>query len=158
MNKFTEKITQMLKKDKKLLLIVLLGLSGMLLLLFSGNGKADDAPKENASDITAAEKHIEEKLSALLRGDKYSVDVTDAIIPRRPPNPGGKYKSPFLYQLTLTLHRRELAVLDNTYNYGDNIAVVHKCFPLALSVIAFSDLKVLTKRSVGRIPRRADAV
>lgn len=67
MNKFTEKITQMLKKDKKLLLIVLLGLSGMLLLLFSGNGKADDAPKENASDITAAEKHIEEKLSALVK-------------------------------------------------------------------------------------------
>ena len=61
MNNLREKITEMIKKDKKRLRIMILGLSGMLLLLFSGDAK-DEAPKENsASDISAVEKSIEEK-------------------------------------------------------------------------------------------------
>ena len=51
-------------------------------------------------------------------------------------------------------YQTALAKLLHSSNFGDNIAVVHKCFLPALSVIAFSDLKVLTKRSVGRISRR----
>ena len=46
------------------------------------------------------------------------------------------------------------SVLLHYKNKGDNITVIHKCFLPTLSVIAFSDLKVLTKRSVGRISRR----
>ena len=80
MNNLREKITEMLKKDKKLLIIMLLGLSGMLLLLFSGDGK-EEAPKENsASDISAVEKSIEEKLLSLIKtvdgAGKVNVIVT----------------------------------------------------------------------------------
>ena len=42
------------------------------------------------------------------------------------------------------------SILLHYKNKGDNITVIHKCFLPTLSVIAFSDLKVLTKRSVGR--------
>ena len=80
MNNLREKITEMLKKDKKLLIIMLLGLSGMLLLLFSGDGK-EEAPKENStSDISAVEKSIEEKLLSLIKtvdgAGKVNVIVT----------------------------------------------------------------------------------
>ncbi|MBO5396392.1 MAG: hypothetical protein J6A97_05870 [Clostridia bacterium] len=67
MNKLTEKITERLKKDKKLLLIVLLGFSGMLLLLFSGNGKTEAETRESCPDIAAVEEGIEEKLSSLIK-------------------------------------------------------------------------------------------
>ncbi len=67
MNKLTEKITERLKKDKKLLFILILGFSGMLLLLFSGSPKTEAVPKEGSSDIAEVEKSIEEKLSALIK-------------------------------------------------------------------------------------------
>ena len=67
MTKATEKITERLKKDKKLLFIVILGFSGMLLLLFSGNTKTEAAPKENNGEISAVEKELEEKLASLVK-------------------------------------------------------------------------------------------
>ena len=67
MNKLTEKITERLKKDKKLLIIVLLGLSGMLLLLFSGGENNEKQAEEISPDIAAVEKSIEEKLSSLIK-------------------------------------------------------------------------------------------
>ena len=67
MNKLTEKIAERLKADKKLLLIVLLGLAGMLLLLFSGTEKTEKVPDTISADITAVEKSIEEKLSLLIK-------------------------------------------------------------------------------------------
>lgn len=67
MEKLREKITERLKKDKKLLLIIILGFSGMLLLLFSGNGKAEAVPENSNYDIAAAEKSIEEKLLSIVK-------------------------------------------------------------------------------------------
>lgn len=67
MEKLREKITERLKKDKKLLLIIILGFSGMLLLLFSGNGKTEAVPENSNYDIAAAEKSIEEKLLSIVK-------------------------------------------------------------------------------------------
>ena len=67
MNKLTEKIAERLKKDKKLLIIVILGFSGMLMLLFSGGEKKDIRPDDSSPDITAIESTIEEKLCALIK-------------------------------------------------------------------------------------------
>lgn len=67
MNNLTEKIRERVKKDKKLLFIIVLGFSGMLLLLFSGNGKTEVTSKEKSSDIAVVEKSIEEKLSSLIK-------------------------------------------------------------------------------------------
>lgn len=67
MNNLLNKITEMLKKDKKLLIIMLLGLSGMLLLLFSGDGTKEAPAGNGASDISALEKGIEEKLLSLIK-------------------------------------------------------------------------------------------
>ncbi len=67
MSNLTEKIRERVKKDKKLLFIIVLGFSGMLLLLFSGSGKTEVSPKESSSDIAVVEKSIEEKLSALIK-------------------------------------------------------------------------------------------
>ena len=45
MDNLRKKLTERLKKDKKLLFIVLLGFSGMLLLLFSGDSTKESLPE-----------------------------------------------------------------------------------------------------------------
>lgn len=67
MIKMSEKITERLKKDKKLLFIVVLGFSGMLLLLLSGSQKTQADKKESPDEISAVESEIEEKLLALIK-------------------------------------------------------------------------------------------
>ncbi len=67
MNKLTEKITERLKADKKLLFILILGFSGMVLLLFSGNEKTETAPGDSGTEINAVEAELEEKLVSLIK-------------------------------------------------------------------------------------------
>ena len=67
MNKLTEKIARRLKADKRLLFIVLLGLAGMILLLFSGTEKNEAPAADSSTDITAVEAQLEEKLSSLIK-------------------------------------------------------------------------------------------
>ncbi len=67
MNKLTEKIAERLRADKKLLFIVILGFSGMVFLLFSGNDKSESLPKKTDTDITAVEQALEEKLMSLIK-------------------------------------------------------------------------------------------
>lgn len=67
MNKLTEKIKERLKADKKLLFILILGFSGMVLLLFSGNENSEAKPGDRETDITAVEAELEEKLMSLIK-------------------------------------------------------------------------------------------
>ena len=67
MDNLREKLTERLKKDKKLLFIVLLGFSGMLLLLFSGDSTKESLPENSSYDISTVEKSIEEKLLSLIK-------------------------------------------------------------------------------------------
>lgn len=68
MNKSVEKFINRIKQDKKLLFIILLGLSGMVLLLFSGssNSSAKEEKTEN-TDIYETAGKIEKELEELLR-------------------------------------------------------------------------------------------
>ena len=68
MNNTIGNFTERIKRDKKLLLIMISGFLGMLLLLassFSSEGKKDTAVKEY--DITAVEAEIEERLTLLVK-------------------------------------------------------------------------------------------
>lgn len=68
MNKSVEKFINRIKQDKKLLFIILLGLSGMVLLLFSGS--SDSSVKEEKTentDIYETAEKIEKELEELLR-------------------------------------------------------------------------------------------
>ena len=68
MNKTVEKFIEKIKQDKKLLFIVLLGLVGMILLLFSGNGNDSSEAKETEkNDIYETAGKIERELEELLR-------------------------------------------------------------------------------------------
>ncbi len=81
MNKTVEKLILRLKQDKKLLFIIVLGISGMLLLLFSG-GTSDNKKTvtEENTDIfeTAArmEKELEELLRTVEGAGKVKVMIT----------------------------------------------------------------------------------
>lgn len=68
MNKSVEKFINRIKQDKKLLFIILLGLSGMVLLLFSGSSdrSVKEEKTENTDVYETAEK-IEKELEELLR-------------------------------------------------------------------------------------------
>ncbi len=66
LNKTFMKLTERLKKDKKLLLITVLGIAGMLLLLFSGGASDKQETKNTDYDIYTVEKNIEDKLEELL--------------------------------------------------------------------------------------------
>ena len=56
-----------LKKDKKLLAILALGVFGMLLVLFSGTGKTEEAAPSDTASLEQAEAEIEERLTLLLK-------------------------------------------------------------------------------------------
>lgn len=64
----TGKFIERIRKDKKLLLIIVLGLSGMLLILLSGTGQNK---KENTDDsldmIQTVEKRMTKELEELIR-------------------------------------------------------------------------------------------
>ena len=68
MNKIAEKIVNRIKKDKKLLFIVILGIIGMLLLLLSGmtSGSKDSVQSETVQ-VHQREQEIEKELEALLK-------------------------------------------------------------------------------------------
>lgn len=67
MNKITEKLIPRLKDDKKLIFIIALGVFGMLLLLFSGNGNSDTVKEVTDSfDIKEIQTETEKKLTSLL--------------------------------------------------------------------------------------------
>ncbi len=67
MNKTAEKLIQRIKDDKKLILIIGIGVLGMVLLLFSGNTQNDSSKKPNDSfDITEIQTATEKKLTSLL--------------------------------------------------------------------------------------------
>lgn len=81
MNKTVEKLINKIKQDKKLLFIILLGLSGMILLLFSGSG--DDSAKTDKTENTdiyetagLIEKELEELLRTVDGAGKVKVMIT----------------------------------------------------------------------------------
>lgn len=69
MNKQTEKFIGRLKSDKKLLFIIVLGISGMLLLLLSGNtdGKKEEKNEGEDYSVEQISESVEKKLTALIK-------------------------------------------------------------------------------------------
>ena len=68
MNNSIKIVTEKLKKDKRLLLLIVLGISGMLLLLLSGFSEEKAAASADSPDAAAIERETEERLVALLKG------------------------------------------------------------------------------------------
>ncbi len=68
MNKKAEAILDRIKKDKKLIVIISLGLAGMLLLLISG-GSGNKAEKINSDEhsVSEIESRIERELTELIK-------------------------------------------------------------------------------------------
>lgn len=68
MNKSIVSFINKIKKDKKLIIIIALGLAGMLLLLFSSSSSQSSEPKAaEKSDIGSVEQGIERQLTELLK-------------------------------------------------------------------------------------------
>lgn len=69
--KKTQRLIEKLKKDKRVLLIIAIGILGMLLLLFSETGGAKNMETEKTDALpfgTDAERELEERLEKLLSG------------------------------------------------------------------------------------------
>lgn len=81
MNKSVEKFISKLKQDKKLLFIIILGISGMLLLLLSGStdkkSETVSSDKEELYEISdRMEKELEDLLRTVQGAGKVKVMVT----------------------------------------------------------------------------------
>lgn len=73
-NQFSEKIRpvfEKLKKDKKALVIILLGLLGMLMILFSGSDKNTDTDKSSVNEnSTISQYEIKKDVTELIKSIK----------------------------------------------------------------------------------------
>ncbi len=69
MNKYIEKLVGRLKADKKLLFIIVLGISGMLLLLLSGGTGSENEEKNEGENRSVEEisEEIEKNLTELIK-------------------------------------------------------------------------------------------
>lgn len=67
MDKTAKNLIESLKKDKKLIFIIALGIFGMILLLLSGTTEGKKEEVKDSYDLASAEAEIEERLSALIK-------------------------------------------------------------------------------------------
>ena len=67
MDKTVKNFIELLKKDKKLIFIIALGISGMILLLLSGTSDRKQEASSDTYDIALMETEIEERLLSLIK-------------------------------------------------------------------------------------------
>ncbi len=67
MNKNIKAFGERLKKDKKLFVLLAMGIFGMLLILFSGTGETAESASTDSCAVNQTESEIEERLTLLLK-------------------------------------------------------------------------------------------